>query len=66
MCALILFIFFFFLGIPSHVDTHSCFDDFILSLSIGSDILMDFKNGQNQYSALLRRKSLLIMSDQAR
>lgn len=53
-------------GIPSHVDTHSCFDDFILSLSIGSDILMDFKNGQNQYSALLRRKSLLIMSDQAR
>ncbi|XP_065207939.1 alkylated DNA repair protein alkB homolog 8 [Planococcus citri] len=53
-------------GIPFHVDTHSAFDDYILSLSIGSDIVMEFKNAQERCSLLLQRKSLLIMSDASR
>ena len=31
-------------GIPPHVDTHSAFEDGIVSLSLGSDAVMDFKS----------------------
>ncbi|XP_002068676.2 alkylated DNA repair protein alkB homolog 8 [Drosophila willistoni] len=53
-------------GIPPHVDTHSAFLDPILSLSLQSDVVMDFRRGQETISLLLPRRSLLIMSGEAR
>ena len=66
-----MFLNFFFLplilGIPPHVDTHSAFDSFILSLSIGSDVIMDFKNMEgHQLSCLLPKRSLLLMANESR
>lgn len=55
-------------GIPSHVDTHSCFEDPIMALSLGSSTTMEFKNpesGQN-VNVCLPRRSLLIMSGESR
>ncbi|XP_070503844.1 tRNA (carboxymethyluridine(34)-5-O)-methyltransferase alkbh8 [Chironomus tepperi] len=55
-------------GIPSHCDTHSVFEDPIISLSLGSSIVMEFKDPLNgkHCSILLPRKSLLIMSEESR
>lgn len=55
-----------FLGIPSHIDTHGIFDDYILSLSLGSDIVMEFRREHLHNSILLKSKSLLIMSGESR
>ncbi|XP_021928885.1 alkylated DNA repair protein alkB homolog 8 isoform X2 [Zootermopsis nevadensis] len=54
-------------GIPPHVDTHSAFEDPILSLSLGSSIVMEFRHQIGQMiPVLLPRRSLLIMSEEAR
>lgn len=54
-------------GIPAHVDTHSAFIDPIMSLSLGSSIVMDFKNDEGEHYCLnLPRRSLLIMSEESR
>lgn len=53
-------------GIPPHVDTHSAFLDPILSLSLQSDVVMDFRRGDDQVQVRLPRRSLLIMSGEAR
>lgn len=53
-------------GIPSHCDTHSPFQDPIISLSLGSDIVMEFKKDQKCVNVLLKKKSLLIMSGESR
>ncbi|XP_055907239.1 alkylated DNA repair protein alkB homolog 8 [Eupeodes corollae] len=53
-------------GIPPHVDTHSAFIDPILSLSLESDVVMDFRKNGQRVSVLLPRRSLLIMSDECR
>ncbi|XP_025411118.1 alkylated DNA repair protein alkB homolog 8-like isoform X2 [Sipha flava] len=53
-------------GIPSHIDTHGVFDDYILSLSLNSDIIMEFRKGNYHNSILLKSKSLLIMSGESR
>lgn len=55
-----------FSGIPSHVDTHGVFDEYILSLSLNSDIIMEFRKGNYHNSILLKSKSLLIMSGESR
>lgn len=55
-------------GIPQHVDTHSAFEGPILSLSLGSQISMEFHepvSGQH-CSVFLPRRSLLIMDDESR
>ncbi|KAJ8036396.1 Alkylated DNA repair protein alkB-like 8 [Holothuria leucospilota] len=54
-------------GIPPHVDTHSAFEDSIVSLSLGSGISMDFAhpNGTN-VSKVLPPRSLLVMTGEAR
>lgn len=55
-------------GIPSHCDTHSCFEDPIVALSLGSSITMEFKrpdSGQNS-NIHLPRRSLLILSGESR
>ncbi|XP_053208768.1 alkylated DNA repair protein alkB homolog 8-like [Panonychus citri] len=59
-------------GIPMHIDTHSCCENEIVSLSLGSPIVMDFEriksveSSFNSCSVLLNRRSLLILKDEAR
>ena len=55
-------------GIPKHVDTHSIFTSQILSVSLGSDVVMDFKNpssGQVR-PVLIPARSLTVMSGESR
>lgn len=54
-------------GIPLHIDTHSSFEDVIAIISLGSDVVMDFRhpNG-NQASVVLPRRSCLIMTGESR
>ncbi|XP_036149316.1 alkylated DNA repair protein alkB homolog 8 isoform X2 [Monomorium pharaonis] len=53
-------------GIPSHIDTHSVFEDTILSLSLGSACVMNFKKDDRKIDVLLPARSLLIMTGEAR
>eukprot|EP00079_Xenopus_tropicalis_P021245 XP_012812513.1 PREDICTED: alkylated DNA repair protein alkB homolog 8 isoform X2 [Xenopus tropicalis] len=54
-------------GIPPHVDTHSAFEDEILSLSLGAEIVMDFKHPNGSVvPVMLPQRSLLIMSGESR
>lgn len=54
-------------GIPLHVDTHSPFGDTILSLSLGSDVLMDWVHHTGtQVPVLVRARSMLVMQHEAR
>ncbi|XP_058060967.1 alkylated DNA repair protein alkB homolog 8 [Anopheles bellator] len=55
-------------GIPAHVDTHSAFEDPILSLSLGSDIVMEFRHPVSGRQTLvdLPARSLLILSGESR
>lgn len=54
-------------GIPSHIDTHSAFEDGIISLSLGSSVIMEFKHGDGRHiPVLLPRRSCLLMSGEAR
>ncbi|XP_047545550.1 alkylated DNA repair protein alkB homolog 8 isoform X1 [Vanessa atalanta] len=54
-------------GIPSHVDRHSPFDDTILSLSLGSSVVMDWKHHTGKYFPLVvPARSLLVMQGEAR
>lgn len=56
-------------GIPSHVDTHSAFSDTIASLSLLSDLVMEFRDFANTstiYDVLLPRFSLTVMRGESR
>ncbi|XP_025955957.2 alkylated DNA repair protein alkB homolog 8 isoform X1 [Dromaius novaehollandiae] len=54
-------------GIPPHVDTHSAFEDEIISLSLGAEIVMDFKHPDGHTVAvMLPRCSLLVMAGESR
>lgn len=55
-------------GIPPHCDTHSCFEDPIVSLSLGSSVVMEFRQPETSQhcSVLLPQRSLLIMSGESR
>ncbi|KAK3577072.1 hypothetical protein CHS0354_037097 [Potamilus streckersoni] len=54
-------------GIPPHVDTPSAFEDGIMSLSLGSQVVMDFRHPDGQHlSVLLPPCSLLIMTGESR
>uniref|UniRef100_A0A1B6E4R5 tRNA (carboxymethyluridine(34)-5-O)-methyltransferase n=1 Tax=Clastoptera arizonana TaxID=38151 RepID=A0A1B6E4R5_9HEMI len=53
-------------GIPSHIDTHSAFESPILSLSMGSDVVMEFKLEDKHIPVFLPRRSLLVMDGPAR
>lgn len=60
-------IFILFLGIPSHVDRHSPFDNTILSLSLGSSVVMDWKHHSGKYVPLVvLARSMLVMQGEAR
>ncbi|XP_076002681.1 tRNA (carboxymethyluridine(34)-5-O)-methyltransferase alkbh8 isoform X2 [Genypterus blacodes] len=54
-------------GIPPHVDTHSAFEDTILSLSLGSKVVMEFRHPDGCVApVLLPRRSLLVMKGESR
>lgn len=53
-------------GIPPHVDTHSAFLGPIVSLSLQSDIVMEFKKGTIKAEVLVPKRSLLIMTEESR
>ncbi|XP_061706467.1 alkylated DNA repair protein alkB homolog 8 isoform X1 [Cydia pomonella] len=54
-------------GIPSHVDKHSPFGDTILSVSLGSSVVMDWKHHSGKYvPVVVPARSLLIMQGEAR
>ncbi|CAG2219912.1 ALKBH8 [Mytilus edulis] len=54
-------------GIPPHVDTPPAFEDGIMSLSLLSQIVMEFSHPEGQQiSVLLPRRSLLIMTGESR
>lgn len=54
-------------GIAAHTDSVSSFRDGIVSLSLGSDILMDFVKGSTvKKEGHLKRRSVICMHDEAR
>ncbi|XP_075706095.1 tRNA (carboxymethyluridine(34)-5-O)-methyltransferase ALKBH8 isoform X2 [Rhinoderma darwinii] len=54
-------------GIPPHIDTHSAFEDEIISLSLGSEIVMDFRHlDGTSVPVMVPQRSLLVMSGEAR
>lgn len=54
-------------GIPSHVDTHSAFEDPIVSLSLGSSVVMEFKHENGKcFCVFLPRRSLTLMTEESR
>ncbi|KAM6291258.1 tRNA (carboxymethyluridine(34)-5-O)-methyltransferase ALKBH8 isoform 2-T2 [Porphyrio hochstetteri] len=54
-------------GIPPHIDTHSAFEDEIISLSLGAEIVIDFKHPDGHTVAImLPRCSLLVMAGESR
>ncbi|KAM9319811.1 tRNA (carboxymethyluridine(34)-5-O)-methyltransferase ALKBH8 [Gastrophryne carolinensis] len=54
-------------GIPPHIDTHSAFEDEILSLSLGAEIVMDFKHPNGScVPVMVPRRSLLVMGGESR
>ncbi|XP_062842129.1 alkylated DNA repair protein alkB homolog 8 [Trichomycterus rosablanca] len=54
-------------GIPPHVDTHSPFEDTILSLSLGAKTVMDFRHPDGRSVAVvLPARSLLVMKGESR
>jgi len=59
--------FLYFSGIPNHIDNISVFDEYILSLSLNSDINMEFRKDLFKHnSVFIKAKSLLIMSGESR
>lgn len=53
-------------GIALHIDKQDLFEDCIVSLSLLSDVAMTFQNGSLRKDILLQRRSLLVMSGNAR
>ncbi|CAG8650152.1 17417_t:CDS:2 [Acaulospora morrowiae] len=55
-------------GIPPHIDCHSSFGEYIVAFSLGSSVIMEFKNVKtgNVINIDLPNRSLLILSEEAR
>ncbi|KAL4230733.1 Alkylated DNA repair protein alkB 8 [Mactra antiquata] len=54
-------------GIPPHVDTPSAFEDGLVSLSLGSQVVMEFRHPDGRHlSVLLPPRSALIMTGESR
>ncbi|XP_018543433.1 alkylated DNA repair protein alkB homolog 8 [Lates calcarifer] len=54
-------------GIPPHVDTHSAFEDTILSLSLGAKTVMEFRHPDGRLvPVMLPGRSLLVMKGESR
>jgi alkylated DNA repair dioxygenase AlkB len=56
-------------GISDHIDCEPCFEDTIISLSLGSPCIMNFKNKddkRDKHDILLEPRSLVVITDDAR
>lgn len=56
-------------GIADHIDCEPCFEDTIVSLSLGSQCIMDIRNKndkKNKKEILLEPRSLIVLSGDAR
>jgi alkylated DNA repair protein alkB homolog 8 len=53
-------------GIPPHIDTHSAFLEPIMSLSLESDVVMEFRKNSTVVPVFLPRRSLLMMTGESR
>ncbi|XP_072318003.1 tRNA (carboxymethyluridine(34)-5-O)-methyltransferase alkbh8 [Eucyclogobius newberryi] len=54
-------------GIPPHIDTHSPFEDTIMSLSLGAQTVMEFRHPDGRLVAVvLPSRSLLVMKGESR
>ena len=56
-------------GISNHIDCEPCFKDTIVSLSLGSDCVMNFTNKSDKKKKIpvwLESRSLVVLSDEAR
>jgi alkylated DNA repair dioxygenase AlkB len=54
-------------GISPHVDRETCFGASVASLSIGSDVVMDFQSTTGAFgSVLLPARSMIVLTDEAR
>jgi alkylated DNA repair dioxygenase AlkB len=53
-------------GIADHIDCSPCFGDAIVSLSLGSAVVMDLKREGQSVPVVLEPRSLLVLQDQAR
>ena len=56
-------------SIADHVDCEPCFDGIVISLSLGSPCIMEFKkkfDRNNKFDLLLQPKSLIILQGDAR
>ncbi len=56
-------------GISSHIDCEPCFEDTIVSLSLGSGCVMDFTNKRDKTKKIpvwLAPRSIIVLKDEAR
>lgn len=53
-------------GIASHIDCVPCFGDVVISLSLGSSVVMDLKRGDQSVPIWLEPRSLLMLRGAAR
>jgi len=55
-------------GIAPHIDCEPCFEDTIISLSLGSDAVMEFQHSKTKgkIPLLLKRRSLVILKSESR
>lgn len=56
-------------GIAAHIDCEPCFEDTIISISLGSSCILNFErepNSKNKIPLLLEQKSLLVMTGESR
>ena len=53
-------------GISSHIDKVSDFEEKICSISLGSDVIMEFRKGGEKNEVRLRENSIVILTEDAR
>jgi alkylated DNA repair dioxygenase AlkB len=53
-------------GISAHIDCVPCFEDGIASLTLGCAGIMTFTNGKENHHILLERRSIVLMTNDAR
>ena len=53
-------------GIAAHVDCEPCFQDGIVSVSLGSDVIMEFRKDGQKIEKVLKGRSVLVLTGESR
>lgn len=53
-------------GISKHIDCEPCFQDTIVSMSLGSSCVMEFRNNDIKLPIWLNPRSIIVLQDEAR